>query len=49
MLSFNKSHGLGNDFIIIDDRKDGISDYASLARRLCDRFTGVGADGSWCC
>ena len=45
MLSFNKSHGLGNDFIIIDDRKDGISDYASLARRLCDRFTGVGADG----
>lgn len=44
MLAFNKSHGLGNDFVIIDDRNDVISDYMLLSRKLCYRNTGVGAD-----
>ncbi len=48
-MLFTKAHGLGNDFVIIDDRNGSIrSDTrspADLARRICDRHTGVGADG----
>ena len=37
-------HGLGNDFLIgLGDRVP--DDGADLARRLCDRSTGIGADG----
>ena len=44
MLKFNKSHGLGNDMIIIDCR-DGVRfDLNALASRLCNRITGIGAD-----
>ena len=43
-LSFHKYEGLGNDFILVEaDRDDAIS--APLARALCDRRLGVGADG----
>src|SRR3989304_5337479 len=47
MVQFWKMHGLGNDFIIVDDRNGTIneSDAASLARRLCERRLSVGADG----
>lgn len=41
-------HGLGNDFIVLDDRKGEISaerNCEDLARKLCDRHLGVGADG----
>ena len=40
-------HGLGNDFIVIDNRDGKVSeaDAANLARRLCDRHFSVGADG----
>ena len=45
-MRFTKMHGLGNDFLVIDARQlDGGTDFAALARRLCDRHTGVGADG----
>lgn len=43
--AFSKYHGLGNDFLIVDRRAGGIPMDADLARRLCDRHTGVGADG----
>jgi diaminopimelate epimerase len=41
MLRLSKHHGLGNDFLV---RLDGDVD-AAMARALCDRRTGVGADG----
>lgn len=42
-LHFEKMHGLGNDFIVFED--DGATDYCSIAHELCDRHTGIGADG----
>ncbi len=46
-MRFTKMHGAGNDFIILEDperryRPDTLS---GLARRLCDRRRGLGADG----
>ena len=43
---FAKLHGLGNDMIIIDDRKGAISesDLPRVARKLCNRRTGIGGD-----
>src|SRR4030067_3460615 len=40
-------HGLGNDFIVVDNRDGKISDTkaADLARRYCERRFSVGADG----
>lgn len=43
-MQFTKVHGLGNDFIVLDGRKNAI-DYSALAPRLCHRQTGIGADG----
>lgn len=45
-LEFVKYHGLGNDFILIDDRdrpEPRLS--AETAVHLCDRHRGIGADG----
>ena len=45
-IPFVKMSGSGNDFIIIDNREGLVrEDPADLARRLCARRTGVGADG----
>ncbi len=45
-MRFTKAHGLGNDFIITDGRSGAFQeDLPALARRLCHRRTGVGADG----
>jgi diaminopimelate epimerase len=45
-VRFTKVHSLGNDFIVLDpDESAGIVDVPGLARRLCDRHLGVGADG----
>jgi len=45
-VRFTKVHSLGNDFIVIDPEENaGIVDIPGLARRLCDRHVGVGADG----
>ena len=38
-------YGIGNDFIIVDGFRQPLSDPAALARRLCARRFGVGADG----
>jgi diaminopimelate epimerase len=44
-LVFDKMHGLGNDFVVVDDR-EGIWDFDGAAVRwICDRHFGVGADG----
>ena len=45
MLKFYKYCGAGNDFILLDNRDGAITDPAALAKRLCDRHFGVGADG----
>lgn len=38
-------HGAGNDFVILDPTSAAGMDLPHLARRLCDRRFGVGADG----
>ena len=42
-LELTKHHGLGNDFLVVFHPH--VDDLASLARRLCDRRRGIGADG----
>jgi diaminopimelate epimerase len=42
---FFKYHGLGNDFIVLDRRQNGVDIDADTSRWLCDRRLGVGADG----
>ncbi|MBI2619977.1 MAG: diaminopimelate epimerase [Ignavibacteriales bacterium] len=44
-ISFTKMSGAGNDFVVIDNRGGGLPDKPALARRLCDRHWGIGADG----
>ena len=45
-MHFTKYNGLGNDFIFFDGEAAlSIKDAAGLARKLCDRYTGIGADG----
>lgn len=42
-LSLTKHHALGNDFLVTFDRIVG--DLPALAKRVCDRRRGIGADG----
>jgi diaminopimelate epimerase len=42
-LTLTKHHGLGNDFLVLFDPPD--ANHALLAQQLCDRRTGIGADG----
>jgi diaminopimelate epimerase len=44
MTSFLKMHGLGNDFVVFDARKQGLVVDAATARALADRRRGVGCD-----
>jgi diaminopimelate epimerase len=45
LIPFTKAHACGNDFLIVTE--DAVADYdwANLTRRLCERNTGLGADG----
>src|SRR5947207_13523701 len=45
MVNFTKAHAYGNDFVYV--RSDAVRGRPldSLARELCNRHTGVGADG----
>jgi diaminopimelate epimerase len=46
LFSFYKCHGTGNDFIILDDRKKKFPyKNVKLISGLCNRRTGIGADG----
>jgi len=46
VIKFTKSVATGNNFIIIDNRDSVLKgDLAGIAKKLCDRFYGVGADG----
>ncbi len=44
-LKFTKAVATGNDFIIVDDRSGVLKDLPGLAKGLCDRKRGIGADG----
>lgn len=44
-LTLTKHHGLGNDFLVLLDLDGHRPVDAALARFLCDRHRGVGADG----
>lgn len=44
-LSFYKYEGTGNDFILIDHRKQHLLLSSSLVAALCERRRGIGADG----
>ena len=47
VVPFTKMNGAGNDFVVLDNRFLRFSDdeLAAIARRVCPRRTGVGADG----
>jgi diaminopimelate epimerase len=45
MIAFAKGHAYGNDFLYIDQSAVRGKALARLARDLCDRHTGIGADG----
>ncbi|MEM8642336.1 MAG: diaminopimelate epimerase [Cyanobacteria bacterium P01_G01_bin.54] len=45
-IEFTKYHGLGNDFILIDNRQSAVPLISpQQAMHLCDRHFGIGADG----
>ena len=44
-VNFYKYQGTGNDFIIIDNRKNNISLSEMQINQLCDQRFGIGADG----
>lgn len=46
IIGFNKYQGTGNDFIIVDNRKNiFVPDDHNLISKLCNRRYGIGADG----
>ena len=44
MRTFDKMHGLGNDFVILDGRAEPVAMTAARAQAIADRRTGVGCD-----
>ena len=38
-------HGARNDFVVLDNRAHQLDDLTELAQAICDRRTGIGADG----
>jgi diaminopimelate epimerase len=44
-IEFTKAHACGNDFLIVDAGQSAGRDLERLAREMCARTTGIGADG----
>lgn len=44
-LTLSKHHGLANDFLVLLDLEGRVDTPPELARSLCDRRQGIGADG----
>lgn len=46
-MQFWKMNGAGNDFIVVDDRRNAIPDakWPEIVRTVCERHMSVGADG----
>ncbi len=44
-IPFTKAHGARNDFLLTWSKDAPGSDLAAIARAICDRHTGIGADG----
>ncbi len=45
-MKFSKLHGLGNDFVVFDQRnRPAEGSIGDFVQKVCDRHTGVGADG----
>ncbi|QSR89523.1 diaminopimelate epimerase [Methylacidiphilum caldifontis] len=44
-IFFTKMQGAGNDFILLDNRKNSIQLNTARISYLCDRYRGIGADG----
>jgi diaminopimelate epimerase len=44
-IPFTKAHGAGNDFLLSWATEVPAVDLPSIARAICDRHTGIGADG----
>jgi diaminopimelate epimerase len=43
-LQFTKMHGAGNDFVFLDCLKKNVDHLETIAKKLCDRRFGIGAD-----
>lgn len=45
-MKFTKMQGIGNDFIFIEDFENNMLDNEiEIAKKVCDRHYGIGADG----
>ncbi len=44
-VSFAKMHGLGNDYVYLDERETAVGDPVRWARILSDRHRAIGSDG----
>ena len=45
-MRFAKVHGLGNDFVMVNGFRETLPEYlGALAKQVCDRHMGIGADG----
>eukprot|EP00828_Plagiopyla_frontata_P045228 TRINITY_DN7679_c0_g1_i6.p2 TRINITY_DN7679_c0_g1~~TRINITY_DN7679_c0_g1_i6.p2 ORF type:complete len:355 (+),score=51.44 TRINITY_DN7679_c0_g1_i6:280-1344(+) len=45
IMNFYKMQGAGNDFVFVEDFDFNIKNESDLAKKLCDRHYGIGADG----
>jgi diaminopimelate epimerase len=45
LIPFTKAHACGNDFLIVAEEAATEQDRPALSRRLCQRNSGIGADG----
>ncbi|MHC4661062.1 MAG: diaminopimelate epimerase [Planctomycetota bacterium] len=44
-MKFTKMHGCGNDYVLLENMNNGIEKPAQLAKAMCARRFGIGADG----